>query len=285
MAAPVYICMPGQFALAQSEFLCKLEKKMPLSLQPVFQKALAIFSITIFIIKPGMSQSKMRSVEELINTSEPGWDLVKEWIGKAKNKVEVLAVDSMQSKDALFKIQVTTRSPMGAIIYATGGILVDHGWIRILGSGCPRLQRSLPEWNKGKSFKQFGEHPPFLLIADDAIGGFFFLNGGGMGNDPGKVYYCSPDNLEYEPMGLSYTEFLMFCFNNDLDKYYKGLRWKGWQKEVADISGDQVFNFYPYLWTKEGKDIEKDSRKAVPIEEQYTLTMSMRAQLGIDKEK
>lgn len=36
---------------------------------------------------------------------------------------------------ALLATQVTTRSPMGAVVYHTGGILVDHGWIRILGAG------------------------------------------------------------------------------------------------------------------------------------------------------
>jgi hypothetical protein len=42
---------------------------------------------------------------------------------------------------------------MGAIIYETGGLLVDNGWIRILGSGHKKLDRNLPEWNKGKSIK------------------------------------------------------------------------------------------------------------------------------------
>jgi hypothetical protein len=66
--------------------------------------------------------------------------------------------------------QLTTRSPMGAIMYTTGGILADDGWIRILGSGSTRLPRSLPDWNKGKTFITYGERAPFLLVADDAIG-------------------------------------------------------------------------------------------------------------------
>lgn len=114
----------------------------------------------------------MRPVNELINTKEPGWDLVKQWIDSAKNKVVVLPVDTAKAKEALYNTQVTTRSPMGAIVYGTGGILVDNGWIRILGSGNKLLPRSLPNWNKGKTYQEFGQAPPFLLIADDAIGGF-----------------------------------------------------------------------------------------------------------------
>src|SRR5688500_6005748 len=123
------------------------------------------------------AQNKMRPVDELINKTDPGWTLVKDWIKSAKNKIEVLTVDTVKAKDALYKTQVTTRSPMGAVVYMTGGLLIDDGWIRILGSGNPKLSRTLPDWNKGKSFKEFGEAPSFLLIADDAVGGFYLLNG------------------------------------------------------------------------------------------------------------
>lgn len=229
------------------------------------------------------AQNKMQAINELINTTDPGWPIVKDWIESAKNKVEVLTADSVKAKDALFKIQVTTRSPMGSVVYMTGGILVDDGWIRILGSGNPKLNRSVPDWNKGKSLVKFGEASPFLLIADDAVGGFYLLNGGGLGKDLGKVYYFSPENLTYEPLGITYSNFLQFCFNSNLDKFYKGLRWTNWKNEVSKLAGDKVFSFYPYLWTREGKNIKKNTRNIVPIEEQYNLNCDMRKQLGLDK--
>jgi hypothetical protein len=232
-------------------------------------------STTIF------SQAKMRPVGELINTKEPAWYLVKQWIDSAKNKVAILTVDSVQAKDALYKTQVTTRSPMGAIVYNTGGLLIDDGWIRILGSGNTKLKRTLPQWNQGKTFKKLGEAPSSLLIADDIMGGFFFLNGGALGKDLGKVYYFSPDNLKYEPLDLSYTDFLIFCFNTDLDDFYKGYRWKNWQTEVSKLSGDEAFSFSPSLWSKQGKDFDKVTRKVISIDELYTFNMSMRKQLGI----
>jgi len=227
------------------------------------------------------AQDKMRPLEELIDKTDSGWPIVEEMVTSAKNKVEILSVNSDKANDALYKTQVTTRSPMGAIVYHTGGILVDNGWIRILGSGNTKLGRSLPDWNKEKSFKEFGEAPSFLLIADDAIGGFFILNGGSLGEDLGKVYYFAPDNLEYEPLDITYTEFLDFCFNNDLNQFYKDNRWKNWQKEVSELDGNKVFSFYPYLWTNEGKEINKNSRKAIPVEQQYNLNIDFRKQLGL----
>ena len=230
-----------------------------------------------------IAQNSMRKVDELINKTDSGWPIVEEMIQSAKNKIDVLPVNPSKAEEALFKTQVSTRSPMGAIVYKTGGILVDDGWIRILGSGNDKLNRTLPDWNRGKAFREFGEVPSFLLIADDAIGGFFILNGGGLGEDLGKIYYFSPDNLEYEPLDITYTEFLEFCFNNDLEQFYKGNRRQNWRKEVSELSGNETIAFYPFLWTKEGKDIDKNSRKAIPVEEQYNLNLDFRKQLGLDR--
>ena len=177
--------------------------------------------IFTFLTLQTFTQTKMRTVNELINKEDSGWTIVKEWINKAKNKVEILSVKSNNAKEALFKTQITTRSPMGAIIYETGGILVDNGWIRILGSGNEKLKRTLPDWNLGKSYQNFGQQTLFLLIADDAIGGFYLLNNGGLGKNLGKIYYFASDTLEFEPLNLSYSEFLNFCFNNNLEEFYK----------------------------------------------------------------
>lgn len=245
------------------------------------QKNFIIF--VLFITFTVTAQNKMKKADELINKTDPAWKLVQDWIKSAKNKVEILPADPVAAKDALYKTQVTTGSPMGAVVFMTGGLLIDDGWIRILGSGNTKFNRTLPDWNKGKSFKEFGETPSFLIIADDAIGGFYILNGGGLGKDVGKIYYFSPDNLEYEPLDITYSEFLQFCFYNDLSKFYDGNRWKEWREDVSKIKGDEVFNFYPFLWTTEGSDINKNSRKVITIDEQYALNMDLRKQLGFDK--
>src|SRR5262245_20263603 len=110
---------------------------------PYMTKLFSTFIATLIVFVT-VAQNKMRSVEELINKTEPAWVLVQQWIDSAKNKVEVLRRDSAKANNALYKTQVTTRSPMGAVIYSSGGILVDNGWIRILGSGSSKLNRALP---------------------------------------------------------------------------------------------------------------------------------------------
>lgn len=225
----------------------------------------------------------MRTLQELINNDEPGWPIVQEWIKLAKNKVEILPCDKARAEKSLINTQVTTRSLMGAIIYETGGLLIDNGWIRILGSGGDRMDRSLPEWNKGKTFNHYGEAPPYLLIADDAIGGLYALNGGFLGEDRGNIYYFSPDSLNWEPMNMGYSQFLLFCFETDMNRFYQGLRWKGWKEDVQALHPDHVYHFVPFLWTKEGKDIEQVSKRSIHVDQSYDFNMESKIKLNPQK--
>lgn len=226
-----------------------------------------------------------KSLEELIDLVDTGWPLVLEWIRKASNKIDILPRDITKAEEALHTVQISTRSPMGAILYETGGLLIDNGWVRVLGSGSARLNRSMPEWNKSKTFGEDGEVVPYYLVADDVIGGFFAINGGALGSDIGNVYYLAQDNLEWESMSCSYSEFLTFLFSGDLAKFYEGFRWQGWQSDVENLSGDRGIMFLPPLFTKEGKDIERSFKKDVPLDELFNLAFEYRRQLGIETSK
>ncbi len=212
----------------------------------------------------------MRTLTELTATSDPAWPQVQSWIQDAKNPVEILPVNSDRRGTALVATQVTVHSSLGAVIYETGGLLIDNGWIRVLGAGSDRLPRSVPGWNEGKTFRQDGTSPPFVLVADDVLGGFFAINGGGIGSEAGCVYYFATDTLEWESLGRGYTDFLFWLFTGDLEKFYEPYRWTGWQEDVSGIQGDEAFSIYPFLST-EGPSVESRSRRAVPIDELFRL--------------
>ena len=213
----------------------------------------------------------MKQLHELIVRDDPAWPLVKQWIERATNHVEVLPpVDNATRERALRETQVTTRSPMGAVIFETGGILVDRGWLRVLGSGHPRLPRSLPEWNKVRAVAHPGQPPPFLLIADDVVGGFFAVDGGGLELDKGKVCYFAPDTLSWESTRLGYSEFLVWSLQGNLAQYYKDTRWDGWEEEVARIGGSQSLSIIPFL-SCDGPPIAERSRQPISIDEIYDL--------------
>jgi uncharacterized protein DUF2625 len=213
----------------------------------------------------------MKELYELIDREDPGWPLVQQWIKEARNRVEVLPPpDDATRERALVATQVTTRSPMGAIIYESGGILVDHGWLRILGSGHPRLPRSVANWNFGRSFSVAGARPEFVLVADDVVGGFFAIDGGGLGFEQGKVCYFAPDALEWENTEKGYSDFLIWCFQGDLGMYYENARWPNWQHEVQEVAGDQALGFLPPL-SEAGPLASERRRQPMPVAEIYSL--------------
>jgi hypothetical protein len=214
----------------------------------------------------------MRPLEQLINVEDSAVVLLREWFAAAVRPVEMLPPSEFRG-EALYQTQVTTRSPMGAVVYETGGILIDHGWLRILGSGNPRLRRTLPGWNHGRG-------DGFFLVADDAIGGFFAMNGGALGPDPMNIYYLAPESLAWEPLKINYSQFLVWAAQGKMDLFYEWIRWSGWEQDIAHLPGDRCFFFYPFLWNVEG-DGATSRRGDIPVQDAWYAAMEARKKLRI----
>jgi hypothetical protein len=212
----------------------------------------------------------MRSLDELLEKSDPAILQIERWSAAAENHCAILPPSEVRG-DVLLYLQVSTRSTLGGVAYDTGGILVDHGWLRFLGSGHAKLPRSLTDWNRGRS-------KGFLLVADDAVGGFFAINGGTLGDKVGDVCYWSPDSLDWEDLGIGYSEFMQWSLSSRLADFYADLRWPTWQADAAQLSGDRCFGFYPFLWTQEGSLATSD-RRPIPVAEAFNLKADILAQL------
>ena len=70
------------------------------------------------------------------------------------------------------------------------------------------LPRGLGSWNLGRTQAEPAAPAPYYLIADDAAGGYFAINGGGLDGTPGNVFYLPPDTLEWEDCEKGYGDFL-----------------------------------------------------------------------------
>jgi hypothetical protein len=213
----------------------------------------------------------MKPLDELVDLKEPALILINEWLCVAQNDC-VLLPPSTGRGEVLVNTQLTTRSPLGAIAYETGGVLIDHGWRRFPGSGHPSLRRALPDWNRDKAGRCY-------FIANDAVGGFYAINGGAFGSDLHNIYYWPPDSLECESLDLGFSEFLHWALTGDLGKFYSDVRGANWIENVSAITGDQCFDFYPPLWTKEGS-AQKNYRGTLAIEEAFTAKVSILSQLS-----
>jgi hypothetical protein len=219
----------------------------------------------------GIKYKEMKPLCELADNSS-AWQMIFSSISKAKNKVEVLPKEDLRTDSALYEAQIQESTPLGAMIYHCGGILIDEGWIRLLGSGCKKLDRSLPQWNKGKSFTDYGDQAAYLLVADDVLGGLFAINKGGIDKaNLDMVYYYGPTSLMWLPIGLDYPQLLSFCFSGDIKNFYEEFYWTGWETDVKKLNGNEVISCYPLLWTRNGHELMQCNRKVVSIQKQWSL--------------
>lgn len=212
----------------------------------------------------------MRTLNELLDRDDPAFPLIRQWAGEADIPVELLP-PSAGRDDVLLSLQVTTRSPLGAIAYETGGILVDDGWLRILGSGHGKLGRNIATWNEGRA-------QGFLLVADDVLGGFFAINGGALGPDQGKMYYFAPETLAWEALEIGFTAFVAWAFTRQLRQFYGRPPGAAADFDELPLSGELCLTFYPFLWTQEGS-LKTSSRRAIPVAEQWALNLDLQQTL------
>lgn len=111
------------------------------------------------------------------------------------------------------RLQVTTRSVLGAVAYETGGILVDAGRIRLFGAGSERSLLTVNEAIDG-----FGD---VVFVADDVLGGIFALNGGRFGPaDLGQIFHLAADSVAWSCLDIGYADFVAWCLTGDRDALY-----------------------------------------------------------------
>lgn len=200
----------------------------------------------------------MRDVDQLINLTEPAWTDLEAEV-RACPGTEVLPIDPDSGRRCLYALQVTTRSRLGAVALHCGGLVFDHGWLRVYGGGCPeRGMPSLAEINGLAGTDQ--DAAPNFAVGHDVLGGRFELR------YPSGLWYFAPDTLDWEELEIGYGDWLSWLASGATAQFYESMRWPGWEAETAALRLDQGLAVYPFLSTKEAQaDMAGTARTAVPI--------------------
>ena len=198
---------------------------------------------------------------------QSAWEEITAALATAPYPVEVLPADPERAAVCLRELGISTRSWLGAVAATSGGLTIDHGWLRVLGSGHDGLPGvAVPE-----------EGPP--IVGYDVMGGQFVWASAGPGASP-TVHYFGPEDLTWDDLELGYADWLNAMIGGALTRFYQGLRWPGWESEVATLALDQGINTFPPPWTVEGKDLATVSRKAIPLAELVSVQQVIASQLG-----
>jgi hypothetical protein len=163
-----------------------------------------------------------------------GWAQVETWIVESPRSVEILPPQA--GEETLFRLRIDSRSTMGAIASETGGLLVDGGWLRLLGGGAGRLP-SLADWGGLGDALIVEPVDRGLCVAFDAVGGFFVLL-----EQTRHVHSFLPDTLAWQDMGLTYSQFVHWALHGDLDGFYDDLR--AWGPRAVGLAPDEAFSIH-----------------------------------------
>ena len=207
----------------------------------------------------------MRSLDELVSAKHSAMPTIRHWITETQCQCQILPPSDDRDR-ALLAVQVPTSSPLGVIAYETGGILVDDGWLRFLGSGHPLLPRNLADWNDRGA-------DGLCLVADDVVGGFFAIDTGAFG-DQGDMYYWAPDSLAWEPIGFDFDLFLRWSLTAALSEFYQHVRWPNWKDDLVDtLPAADCFMFEPPLWSENGS-VTTSKRRTIGVADAYALKLA-----------
>ena len=189
------------------------------------------------------------------------WMQIKNMFNSSDRQVRILENADDQGTDDLASLGASPDSVFGTVILNTNGIVVDN-WISILGHSSDKHAGVVD-----LASKMGIDLGAMLVVAVDIVGGLFAINMGRFDEDQGTVWYFAPDTLNWESLGLRYSQFIAWTAQGDINGFYRSFRWKGWEKYAEKVDGfNDGIMIYPYLWAKEC-DIESASKKVVPLKE------------------
>ncbi|GAA4218124.1 DUF2625 family protein [Actinocatenispora rupis] len=226
---------------------------------------------------------RARPRRDLVMQGSPSWPDVSATLSDSAVSVEVLPVDPGAGEACLRRTGATVDSWLGAMAMHTGGLLVDHGWLRVYGGGSPaRRLPDLAEVNPDP------EASGYLLVGADVLGGRYVIRGRDPEPDaagvvlpgkPGEICYLGPDTLRWEPLEWTYRDWLSLMLGGAVADFYHDLRWPGWEAEAPGVPLDRLLSLYPPVYTKEGRAGLADAeRQAVPADELYGLIDELTAE-------
>jgi hypothetical protein len=165
----------------------------------------------------------------------------------------------------------------------TGGLLVDHGWLRVLGGGDPGV--GLVDLASANGLEGEPAAPTAILVGFDVLGGRFEINGANPAaierpGSPGELCYFAPEKLQWQSLGLGHGDWLSWLAAGNTTLFYADVRWPGWEEEVHPLSADRGLAVYPFLFTREAKsDLAATHRSSVPMTEVFDLNAELAAQM------
>lgn len=197
-----------------------------------------------------------RSLRELCEVSDPAWPELQARIAAAPNAAVLLPADPERAKRCVEGVQAPVSTVLGAVAFHVGGLMIDDGWLRLIGCGHARMRAGLLEWNGLAGPGSFPGIGGAVIVGHDVLGGVFAVNGGGLFGELGEVNYWDPRAVAWAPLGVKYPSFLVWALEGDLGQLYADCRWEDWDRDLSAVTGDQAIVRTPPPWSPAAEEGE-----------------------------
>ena len=175
------------------------------------------------------------------------WNGIYELISESSKKISVFDGNESVGYAELKKMNVLSKSTLGAIVIFSSGISIDN-WLRIVGQENSEHQGI---WSYNDYQKENVSLEKMTIVGQDIVGGLFAINIGKYQEGIKKVWYFAPDTLQWEYMDMNYAEFIAWAIQGNTDEFYSSMRWKCWKEDCSKAEFDEMILIYPSLWSKE----------------------------------
>ncbi len=109
------------------------------------------------------------------------WARIEDWAQQGSNRI--LPIAASDGQEQLLRLQMTTLSTPGAVTLNCGGILADHGWLKLFGGGTADMP-ALVDFISGVEVGRGA-----ALCGVDVLGGVFAINWGAFPGEHHILWY------------------------------------------------------------------------------------------------
>lgn len=115
-----------------------------------------------------------------------------EWLAAAGARAHALSAESHRAQRVAAALGDFDHPMLSSVATQLGAVLVDGGWVRVLGGGADGQRADLASWNGLGDSPVLPRTHDLFCVAFDVLGGLFAIDGGA---EPGAMRYFAPDTL------------------------------------------------------------------------------------------
>ncbi len=193
------------------------------------------------------------------------WGKIKEISYKSNHEIIIFEGTLENGQKECKELNIPNDSVLASVVMNCNGIYVDN-WIRILGQG-NEMRNGVLYYN---TLLDDSCLEGMFIVANDVVGGIYAINISRFEIDKSKIWYFAPDTLEWESLGMKYSDFIAWTAQGNISEFYESMRWDSWKNDCKKVELNTGYLIYPFLWAKEC-DKNTASKKVVLFDELMKL--------------